>query len=402
MPVRRVIFIVFFAALVGAGCSALLLLKHYNQAHDNTLISMMCGGSATSGCTAVDESAYSSLFAVPLSAYGLFFYLALALPAGLSLAADIKAKEAVCSILWLLSAIALVADVALFLVQALVIGAFCGLCLSTYLVTLVIVVLLLKYRSFAPVTPLKALIDVPTGKVLATAWIAGLVLLATGVWASNLALSLIDPTTFDNRLADIAYGEFMSSPAVTIDVADAPSVGEANAPITIVVFSDFLCPWCKQVADNLQQNFPKWNDKVVVYYKSFPLDKFCNPSIAKTVHPGSCWTALGGVCAQAQGKFWEYHDQVYADQPKDPSSSTVMSLASQAGLDTVALKQCMMQIPNQSKVRKLIKQASSLGITGTPVIFINGHRLPRIAYFSYVMGKEAQRLGLPPLGGLND
>ena len=402
MPLRRSILIVLFLALFGAGCSLLLLLEHYNQAHDNVLVSMMCGSSSTGGCTAVDESPYASFFGVPLSAYGLIFYLALALLAGLSFAAETKAQEEAASVLWILSAFAVLVDVALFLVQALIIGAFCTLCLSTYAVSLLIAVLLLKYRSFAPLRHVRALLGLPAGKMLAGAWVGGLVLLAVGVWTSNLALSLIDPTTFDERLADIAYGEFHSSPAVSIDVAETPSVGLADAPIKIVVFSDFLCPWCKQVADIFQQNFPKWNDKVVVYYKSFPLDKFCNPSIGKTVHPGSCWMALGGVCAAEQGKFWEYHDQVYGDQPKNPSSPTVMRIAAQAGIDTVALKQCMMQTKNQGKVRSLITQAASLGVLGTPVIFINGHRLPRIAYFSYVLRKEAEHLGLPPLEGLED
>lgn len=402
MPVRRAVFILFLASLFGALLSVLLLLQHYNQAHDNALLSMICGGNAASGCEAVDESPFSSLLGVPLSAYGIFFYLAVALSAGLSFAADAKAQEQMCSVLFGAAIVALAADVALLLIQAVIIGAFCTLCLSTYAVTLVMCLLLLQYRSFALVQKIKGLIGSPAGKVLVASWSAGVVLLGAGIFASNLALSLIDPTTFDERLADIAYEEFHSSPEVAIDVSGAPSVGPADAPIKIVVFSDFLCPWCKQVAENLAQNFPKWNDKVAVYYKSFPLDMFCNPNIGKTVHAGSCWLALGGVCAQEQGKFWEYHDQVYAAQPRNPNGHDALVLASQAGLDTLLMKQCMMQTRNQGKVRKLIKEAASLGVASTPVLYINGHRLPRIAYLSYVLRRESEALGLPPLEGLDD
>jgi protein-disulfide isomerase len=194
----------------------------------------------------------------------------------------------------------------------------------------------------------------------------------------------------------------MSSPRVAIDVAGDPMVGPADAPIQIVLFSDFLCPWCRQVAEDIQQNFLKWNNKVAIHYKSFPLDKFCNPTIGKTLHAGSCWTALGGVCAQEQGKFWEYHDAVYAAQPENPTGRDVLRLAASAGLDTAQMKACMLQVSSQGKVRKLIKDAAALGVTGTPVIYINGHRLPRLAYFSYVLRRETERLGLPPLEGLDD
>lgn len=402
MPVRRTVQLVVLASIVGALLSVLLLLQHYNQAHDNALLDMMCGGEGTSGCDAVDESAYSSLFGIPLSAFGILFYGALVLTSGLALLAESATKERLCSILFFVAAAGLAADAVLLALQAFAIGAFCMLCIATYAATLVIVLLLWKYRSFTPFSHVRTLAAAPGGSMLVASWGAGLVLLAAGVFASNLALSLIDPTSFDRRLADIAYDEFRQSPEVSIDVADAPSVGPADAPIKIVVFSDFLCPWCKQLAENLQQNFPKWNDKVAVYYRSFPLDKFCNPGIGKTVHAGSCWLALGGVCAQEQGKFWEYHDEVYANQPRNPSGKDALLLAAQAGLDTAAMKACMMQTKNQGRVRTQIKQGASLGLLSTPVIYINGRRLPRIAYFSYVLRREAEQLGLPPLEGLDE
>ena len=173
MPVRRTLFILLLASLVGALLSVLLLLQHYNQAHDNALLSMICGGNAASGCEAVDESAFSSLFGVPLSAFGIFFYLAVALSAGLSFAVDAKAQEQMCSVLFGVASIALAADVALLLIQAVIIGAFCTLCLSTYAITLVTCLLLLKYRSFALVQKIKGLLASPAGKVLAAVSSAG-------------------------------------------------------------------------------------------------------------------------------------------------------------------------------------------------------------------------------------
>jgi protein-disulfide isomerase/uncharacterized membrane protein len=403
MPLRRSVLLVLVAALAGTLLSGLLLLQHYNQAHDNALVSMICGGSGKSGCEAVDESPYSMFLGIPLAVYGILFYVSLAIVAGLSLVGDQKAKEAAAAAAFALAVVAFGVDLVLLGLQAFAVGAFCLLCISTYAATLMILVVTWKYRSLGLAAKFGALAASPAGgRLLLAAWAVGIALAGAGALATNYALSLADPTTFDQRLADIAFDEYRQAPLVAIDTDGAPSVGPEDAPIKIVVFSDFLCPWCKQVAENLQQNFPKWNDKVAVYYKSFPLDKFCNPSIGKTLHPGSCWMALGGVCAAAQGKFWEYHDAVYADQPTNPDGHDALVLAAGAGLDTVQMKQCMMQIPNQGKVRALIKQAASLGVSGTPVIFINGRRLPRFAYFSYVLRRESERLGLPTLGGLDD
>lgn len=400
MPSRRSALLILLVALAGAVISGLLLLHHYNQAHDNALVSMMCGGEGKSGCEAVDESAYSKFLGVPLAAWGIFFYGAVAVIAGLSLAADQKARDAAAGIVFFLAALAFLADAALLLVQAFSIGAFCTLCLSTYAAT--ILLLGLSFRQRAHVAGrLSALAAAPGGSILLAAWGLAVALVGAGVFAANAALAMSDPATFDQRLADIAYDEYLQAPKVTLETADAPSVGPVDAPIQIVLYSDFLCPWCKQVAENLAQNFPKWNDKVAVYYKSFPLDRFCNPSIGKTLHAGACWMALGGVCAAQQGKFWEYHDAVYANQPTNPNGHDALVLAAGAGLDTVAMKACMVQIPNQGKVRALIKDASSHGVSGTPVIFINGRRLPRFAYFNYVLRLESERLGLT-LGGLED
>jgi uncharacterized membrane protein/glutaredoxin len=404
MPLRRAVLLILVAALAGTLLGGLLLLQHYNQAHENALVSMICGGSGKSGCEAVDESPYAMFLGLPLALYGIILYVSLAIISGLSLVGDQKAQEAAAAASFALAAAAFAVDMILLGLQAFAVGAFCILCLSTYAVTLVILVVAWKYRTAGVAAKFRALASSSNGggRLLLAAWIVGIVLASAGALATNYALSLADPTTFDQRLADIAFDEYRQAPLVSIDTEGAPSVGPEDAPIKIVVFSDFLCPWCKQVAENLQQNFPKWNDKVAVYYKSFPLDKFCNPSIGKTLHPGSCWMALGGVCAAQQGKFWEYHDAVYANQPTNPGSHDALVLAASAGLDTTQMKLCMIQIPNQGKVRSLIKQAASLGVSGTPVIFINGRRLPRFAYFSYVLRRESERLGLPTLGGLED
>ncbi len=402
MSISRTISLVLILALIGAFLSGLLLLQHYNQAHENALVKMMCGGDNTGGCEAVDKSDYSSLFGIPLSVYGGFFYLSIALFMGLALAGDSKSKEHVASLVFAIASIGFLVDLALLAIQAFVLAAFCNLCLSTYAVTLVILLLLWKHKSFSPSHKIKALKEKSEGKMLLASGIIGSIVIGVAVLALNFALSYRDPETLDARMTELAYEEYLENEVAQFDTAGIPFMGSPGAPIKIMLYSDFLCPWCKQVAQNFKQNFQLWGDRVVVYYRSFPLDKFCNPNIGQTLHPGSCWTALGGVCAQDQGKFWEYHDRMFEVPPRMPNGKNVLDIAWEVGIDTAKMKQCMMSIQNQGRVRSLIKEAGTHEILSTPVMFINGRRLPRLGDLAPVLKREAARLGIPPLEGLND
>src|SRR4029079_8656742 len=92
----------------------------------------------------------------------------------------------------------------------------------------------------------------------------------------------------------------------TIEVpADDPPIGPASAPVTLIEFSDFQCPFCQRVAPTLKQIRATYGDRVRIVWKDFPLTQ---------IHPQACDAAQAGNCAQEQGKFWEFHDQLFANQ----------------------------------------------------------------------------------------
>jgi protein-disulfide isomerase len=116
-----------------------------------------------------------------------------------------------------------------------------------------------------------------------------------------------------------------------------------------------------------------------------------------TVHAGACALALGGLCAQDQGKFWPYHDKVYSTAPQSPTTKDVARLAEEVGLDAVALEACMMSAKTRDRLKAQIAEAHGAGVEATPTVFINGRRLARINDFIQMVDKESARLGLPPL-----
>lgn len=115
------------------------------------------------------------------------------------------------------------------------------------------------------------------------------------------------------------------------------------------------------------------------------------------MHAGACWVALGGVCAQEQGKFWPYHDKVFGSTLTNPGRDDVVKLAGELGLNTSAFEACIASPLAKERVAADIQEARKVGVTGTPTVFINGKKLPGLNSFMVAIDKESKRLGLPPL-----
>jgi protein-disulfide isomerase len=142
---------------------------------------------------------------------------------------------------------------------------------------------------------------------------------------------------------------------------------------------------------------PQSGNRLTLYFKNYPLEQECNPNVKRTIHPGACALALGGICAAEQGKFWAYHDRVFQAPPPNPGLGDVERLGQQAGLDAAALKACLSTPRAKQRLSREIAEAVAIGVDATPTIFINGKKLPRINDFSHVVDQEAARQGVPPM-----
>jgi len=156
----------------------------------------------------------------------------------------------------------------------------------------------------------------------------------------------------------------ITAPRVEVASAGHPSLGASDAPVAIVEFSDFQCPFCKRVEPALKEIREKYGDKVRLVYMDFPLP----------MHSHALDAAKAGRCAAEQGKFWPYHDAMFADQSRE-SPEDLKATAKNLGLDTARFNACFDQAKYEAGVRADVEQGKQLGIDGTPAFFINGRML---------------------------
>jgi len=156
-----------------------------------------------------------------------------------------------------------------------------------------------------------------------------------------------------------------------IQMNDAPSVGDKNAPVTLVEYSDFECPVCKKLHDVLRGILPNYAGKVRVVFKDFPLEQ---------VHPWARTAAIAGRCAYQQDAkaFWKVYDLIYDNQEVISAANAWTKLsdyAAQSGLNAETFKTCMASPEPGAAIEASRANGQLLEVTSTPTIFVNGRRM---------------------------
>ena len=146
-----------------------------------------------------------------------------------------------------------------------------------------------------------------------------------------------------------------------INIAGAQVKGPANAPVTIVEFSDFQCPFCARVTPTLEQIEDTYKNNVRIVWKHLPLE----------IHKDAVGAALAAEGAAKQGKFWEFHDLLFANQ-KQLGPEDLKQHAKALHLDMKRFESDLLDREDQKKIDKDVAEAKALGINGTPGIFVNG------------------------------
>ena len=143
------------------------------------------------------------------------------------------------------------------------------------------------------------------------------------------------------------------------------SRGPKDAPVTIVEFSDFQCPFCKTANATVKQVLDKYPGKVRLVFRDYPI---------ASLHPQAPKAHEAARCAGDQAKFWEYHDVLFERSPK-MSPQDLKQYALDLKLDAAAFDQCLDSGKHAAGVDKDFQEGAGLGLTGTPSFFINGRQI---------------------------
>ncbi len=186
-------------------------------------------------------------------------------------------------------------------------------------------------------------------------------------------------------LKSAAEIEILTEPFRVEVAADGPTKGPEDAPVTIVEFSDFECPYCGRVNPSIDKIRDTYGDRVKVVFRQFPLD----------IHPNARKAGEAALCADDQGEFWAMHDAMFGDQ-KNLAADGLKSLAGGiAGLDAKAFNECLDSGRFAETVEKDLKDGAHAGVSSTPAFFINGRYLSGAQpyeVFAEIIDDELERL----------
>lgn len=434
-------------SVAGLVLALVLLAKHYGVPLLGEAALQACGEGG--GCDIVDQSRFAKFLGFPLAAWGLLLYgslLALLLPRALASGDEQDHDRGTVALAWALVALALVIDVFLLGLQAFVIKAYCKFCLFTYLVNIVTLALLWPARK-----GLSSVASLLGGRGLGTlmSWGIASVAVGTAVFATNAALvakkalagatilglpsstpapapnapttapvdgsmeaqlaaakadaakwkaTLDDPQKLQAYLTQKRIDDFNATEKVRLDLSRAPAKGPANAPIVVVEYADFMCPFCRQVSGAFSNYLKQSGDRVKIHFKNFPLDTTCNAKVGRVVHEGACELAKGAVCAREAGRFWEFHDSVFSRDWQRATREDVVKVASAVGLDTAKFSNCLDSAATKGLLAADIDEGWNVGVGSTPTIFVNGKKLESADVFLLAIEEESKKLGFAPPG----
>jgi len=209
-------------------------------------------------------------------------------------------------------------------------------------------------------------------------------LLAAGTRPADLYAKLIEEGVKSNGSAPQAQAP-AEPPVQNIEVGNAPSRGAKNAPITIVAFSDFECPFCGRVLPTLKQIEDEYKGKVRVAFKNQPLPFHANAKPA----------AAAALAANEQGKFWEYHDKLFQNQ-RALDRASLEKYAQELGLNMNQFKAALDSGKFDAQVTADMNEATRVGVNGTPTFFINGRSVvgaQPFEAFKRVIDEELKKKG---------
>jgi protein-disulfide isomerase len=372
-------------ALAGMAVSALTLVVH-RRLGAGTGYTSFCNLGGVVNCDAILGSPYATILHLPVAAWGIAAFAAgaiLALPGAVGAPAT---RLADLLLVGLVSASLGFAGVMGVVMATL--GRVCLLCLATDLVIV---------AWFLAAAPLAARSEAGgatawwrrrgAGRAVAAA--SAILAIAGGTLAAArrpVALTTVDEVRAQDPDFHRWYTALPVRPLSDLVSPGCPVKGPPDAPVAIVEFSDFQCPFCVKASADLRRLLRERPD-VRLVFRHFPLDPSCNTEVRRSIHPDACLAACAAECASRQGRFWEYHDVLF-DNHQNLERGSLFRYAREMGLDLDAFRLCLDDPATRARIDDDVRAATRAGVTSTPTLFINGRTVAGVldpAHFDYAL-----------------
>ncbi|HBF12914.1 MAG TPA: hypothetical protein DDW49_05935 [Deltaproteobacteria bacterium] len=408
---KKWILLLLVLSLMGAGLSLYSLNQHLKFVETGQLQKSFCTVSEHVDCDLMNTSVYSEFSGIPVAGLGLIFYVFMILVALTGLKVK-PSKKSGLAFAFFISFFSILVTLWMAYLSIFQIKAVCLICMGMYVTNLLIFIFLPMAMGISwtdmPSTIqhyFRALARKPNAlgfkPHLRLNLVFFFVVFGTGILILHSITSQARETFAriqaekNNKgaeefsvddLIDLHY----SQPALPIQYGRHPFLGNPNAKVVIIEFSDFQCPYCRVAAETLKANLAEYKNDAVLYYAFYPLDQACNPNIKNKFHDKSCMAASASVCANKKGKFWEMHDAIFKNQ-SSLSAEIIDKQASLIGIDLAWLHACMASPETKQTILGDIQLGEKAKVEGTPSIYLNGRKLNgwnRKDFFKAVIEEE--------------
>jgi uncharacterized membrane protein len=314
--VRKILPVAVLAA-IGLAISIVIQVVHGRLAADVNYASF-CNVSAGINCDVVLGSRYASLAGVSVAMWAILYYLVtLGLAAGVAVAGRASARETLGTLILGSAVWGLLFSIYMAVIAFFVLRTICLMCSALYLVGIGLFLAAWRLRAGLRVTGRRQA-AARAGQdrlVFAGSIAAAVALIAIGSWEALGRGGRLTDSADIARLRPDFYRWYLSQPVAQVPIdASRNARGGTDAPVTIVEFSDFECAHCAAFHESLEDVLHQMGKRVRVVFRHFPLDSGCNPKVANPIHPSACAAAVAAECAAEQGKFWQYHNLLFANQ----------------------------------------------------------------------------------------
>lgn len=349
----------------------------YTQIIHNKLIASQftyksfCAISEFINCDVVVASKYGKILGIPNSYYGIITYSGILI---FTIFFSIKSrpeKNIFYSWMFGVSLFTSLFSIYLFAISLFVIKALCIMCIGVYLINFAMLFIVSHEIIKEKIPPIKIISEQLLLMLKEHLFISFIFIIISLSMISFLYINNInnEKREWRERYIDVISGR---ATVYNINIEDSPLIGPPDAKITIVEFSDFQCPFCKNAEDVLNKVYFYYKDKIRIVFKHFPLDNKCNILINPSVHEYACNSAIASLCADEQGKFWEYRKMLFENQ-KELDNNNLIRHAVRAGLNMEQFTNCLTMPGNRmQKIISDINQGYELGVRSTPTLFLNG------------------------------